>query len=57
MKDTLENMDDDIAGKELLALLKLDGFGHYPDSLFNGIRAMANTVQRAGPKYSLLPAD
>ena len=57
MKDTLENMDNDTEGQKLLAQLKLDGFGHYPDSLFNGIRAMANRLQRTGPKYSLLPAD
>ncbi len=57
MKDTLEHMDNDTEGQELLAQLKLDGFGHYPDSLFNEIRAMANKVQRTGPKYSLLPAD
>jgi len=57
MKDTLENMDNDTEGQKLLAQLKLDGFGHFPDSLFNEIRAMANRVQRTGPKYSLLPAD
>ena len=57
MKSTLENMNQDVTGRALLADLKLDGFGHYPDSLFNGIRAMANRVQRTGPKYSLLPAD
>ena len=57
MKNTLEGMDEDTNGKALLAQLKLDGFGHYPDSLFNGIRAMANKLQRTGPKYSLLPAD
>ncbi len=57
MKDTLESMDEDLTGKELLSRLKLDGFGHYSDSLFNEIRAMANTVQRAGSKYSILPID
>lgn len=57
MKDTLENMDNDSDGKALLARLKLDGFGHYPDSLFNEIRAMANTIQKTGSKYSMLPTD
>jgi len=57
MNDTLENMENDTEGQKLLAQLKLDGFGHYPDSLFNEIRAMANKVQRTGPKYSLQPAD
>lgn len=54
MKDTLENMDEDPAGMELLARLKLDGFDHYPDSLFNEIRAMANTVQRTDSKRPML---
>jgi phosphonate transport system substrate-binding protein len=45
MKNTLEKMDQDPAGKSLLAQLKLDGFGNYSDSLFNGIRALANKVQ------------
>ena len=49
MKSTLENMNQDVAGKALLAELKLDGFGHYPDSLFNEIRAMAKTIQRTIP--------
>lgn len=57
MKDTLENMHNDAEGQKRLAQLRLDGFGHYPDSLFSKIRAMANKVQRTGPKYSLLPAD
>ena len=57
MKDTLESMDEDLTGKELLSRLKLDGFGHYSDSLFNEIRAMANTVQRSDSKYSILPFD
>lgn len=54
MKDTLENMNRDSTGKLLLGQLKLDGFGHYPDSLFNGIRAMANTVQNLEPKLTTL---
>ena len=45
MKTTLENMHQDVTGKALLSQLKLDGFGNYPDSLFNEIRAMANRVQ------------
>jgi phosphonate transport system substrate-binding protein len=45
MKTTLENMNHDAAGSALLSQLKLDGFGDYPDSLFNEIRAMANRVQ------------
>ncbi len=57
MKYTLESMDEDPAGRELLARLKLDGFGHYSDSLFNEIRAMANTIQRADSKLSTLPSD
>lgn len=54
MKNTLENMNQDSTGKSLLGQLKLDGFGHYPDSLFNGIRAMANTVQSLQPKFATL---
>ena len=46
MKSTLENMNQDVDGKALLARLKLDGFGNYPDSLFNGIRDNAKIVQR-----------
>ena len=57
MKSTLENMNQDVTGKALLAKLKLDGFGHFPDSLFNEIRAMAISIQRANPEYSLLPTD
>ncbi len=49
MKTTLESMNQDVAGKALLAELKLDGFGHYPDSLFNDIRAMAKSIQRSIP--------
>jgi phosphonate transport system substrate-binding protein len=57
MKSTLENMNQDVIGKALLAKLKLDGFGHFPDSLFNEIRAMAISIQTANPEYSLLPTD
>lgn len=57
MKNTLENMDEDLTGKTLLAQLKLDGFSHYPDSLFNEIRTMANTIQRSDAKLSMLPTD
>ncbi|MCU7875460.1 MAG: PhnD/SsuA/transferrin family substrate-binding protein [Candidatus Thiodiazotropha sp. (ex Lucinoma borealis)] len=57
MKSTLENMDEDSAGKELLERLKLDGFGHFSDSLFNEIRAMAYKTHRADPIYSMLPTD
>jgi len=49
MKRTLESMNQDVTGKALLAELKLDGFGHYPDSLFNEIRAMAKAIQRTIP--------
>lgn len=45
MKSALENMSGDSAGKALLSQLKLDGFGDFPDSLFNEIRAMAFKVQ------------
>ena len=51
MKVVLEDMKNDTPGKAILAQLMLDGFGDYPDSLFNEIRAMANTIQRASPKY------
>jgi hypothetical protein len=57
MKTTLENMDEDVDGKALLAQLKLDGFGYYSDSLFNGIRAIANKVQRLRPVFSTLTSD
>ena len=49
MKSTLENMNQDVDGKALLARLKLDGFGDYPDSLFNGIRANLKAIQRNTP--------
>ena len=45
MKFALEDMNSDTAGKALLSQLKLDGFGDYPDSLFNEIRGMAFRVQ------------
>lgn len=54
MKTTLEGMDEDVAGKALLAQLKLDGFGYYPDSLFNGIRVIANKVKTVHPSFSAL---
>jgi phosphonate transport system substrate-binding protein len=57
MKTTLENMDEDVDGKALLVQLKLDGFGYYPNSLFNGIRAIANKVQRLRPVFSTLTSD
>ena len=49
MKSTLENMNQDENGKALLAKLKLDGFGDYPDSLFDGIRANLKAIQRITP--------
>lgn len=45
MKVTLESMSLDSGGKALLAQLKLDRFGDFPDSLYNEIRAMANRTQ------------
>ena len=54
MKNTLEGMHEDQAGKSLLSQLKLDRFGHYSDSLFNGIRALANTVQNLDSNYATL---
>jgi phosphonate transport system substrate-binding protein len=57
MQDTLENMDKEADGRALLERLKLDGFGEYPDTLFNEIRAMANSTQGANLKLSLLPVD
>jgi phosphonate transport system substrate-binding protein len=57
MRDTLENMDKELDGRALLERLKLDGFGEYPDTLFNEIRAMANSTQGANLKLSLLPVD
>jgi phosphonate transport system substrate-binding protein len=57
MKITLENMNKDLAGKELLERLKLDGFAHQSDSLFNDIRAMANVVNKSVPNYLTLPSD
>jgi phosphonate transport system substrate-binding protein len=57
MKTTLEHMDEDVDGKALLAQLKLDGFGYYPDSLFNGIRAVADKIQRLRPVFSTLTSD
>lgn len=57
MKTTLENMDDDIAGKALLAQLKLDGFGQYSYSLYSGIKVMANKVQKVDFNVNGLPSD
>jgi len=57
MQDTLKNMDKELDGRALLERLKLDSFGEYPDTLFNGIRAMANSTQGANLKLSLLPVD
>jgi hypothetical protein len=57
MKTTLENMNKDVTGKALLAQLKLDGFAYYPDSLFNGIRAIAGKVQSVDHNFSTLTAD
>ncbi|MES9947158.1 substrate-binding domain-containing protein [Candidatus Thiodiazotropha sp. CDECU1] len=57
MKSTLERMDEDSAGKALLENLKLDGFGHFSDSLFNDIRAMVYKIKRSDPIYSMLPTD
>jgi len=54
IKTTLEDMDKDVAGQALLTQLKLDDFGSYPDSLFNGIRAIANKVKTVHPSYSAL---
>ena len=57
MKNTLESMHQNPAGKSLLSQLKLDGFGDYPDSLFNGIRATANTIQNLDSRYAGLAND
>ncbi len=54
MKNTLEGMHEDLAGKSLLSQLKLDRFGDYPDSLFNGIRVIANSVQNLDSNYTTL---
>ena len=56
MKSILENMDDDIAGKALLAQLKLDGFGQYSDSLYSGIKVMVNKVQKVDFNLNGLPS-
>ncbi|MES9862754.1 MAG: phosphate/phosphite/phosphonate ABC transporter substrate-binding protein [Candidatus Thiodiazotropha sp. LLP2] len=57
MKSTLEDMDKDSIGKTLLARLKLDGFGHFSDSLFNGIRASVNATQRTGLMPAMIATD
>lgn len=54
MKATLENMNEDAAGKELLAQLKLDGFGNYSDLLYDDIRVMAKKVQQVGTNFNHL---
>lgn len=56
MKETLENMNREPTGKGLLDHLKLDGFGHFPDSLFNDIRAMADKVIQTDAHHSI-PTD
>ena len=45
MKETLENMDTDPQGKILLARLKLDGFDNFSDSIYEGIKIMAENMQ------------
>ncbi|MCG8068504.1 MAG: PhnD/SsuA/transferrin family substrate-binding protein [Candidatus Thiodiazotropha taylori] len=57
MKQTLENMHKDPIGKRLLARLKLDGFDHYSDSLFNGIRALAKTTKRNELMTQIIATD
>ncbi len=57
MKNILEDMDTDPVGRALLSQLKLDGFGDYPDSLFNEIRAMVNAVQRVNSMQSMYPVN
>ena len=57
MKSTLEKMNQDPAGKSLLAQLKLDGFGGFSDSLFNSIRALASKVQNIGSISSRLVTE
>jgi hypothetical protein len=47
-------MDEDVEGIALLAQLKLDGFDNFPDSLFNGIRAIANRVKPVHSSFSAL---
>jgi phosphonate transport system substrate-binding protein len=54
MKTTLEDMDKDVTGQALLTQLKLDDFASYSDSLFNGIRAIANKVKTVHPSFSAL---
>ena len=54
MKNTLEGMHEDVSGKALLGQLKLDGFHYYPDSLFNGIRGVANKVKSVHSNFSAL---
>ncbi len=46
MKNTLQDMDQDKTGKNLLERLKLDSFDNFPDSIYNEIRAIANLIQR-----------
>ncbi len=57
MKSTLENMDHDLTGKSLLSQLKLDGFGDYSDSLFNGIRALANKNKNIGSMSAIFATE
>ena len=49
MKAVLMGMSSDPHGRILLEALKLDGFGDFPPSLFDGIRDMATRVQKALP--------
>ena len=52
MKETLQHMDRDDTGRSLLGQLKLDGFEPQPDSLFSGIRAIANDVRQYQSRFS-----
>lgn len=49
MRSVLMSMKDDPGGVEFLNGLKLDGFGNFPDSIFDSIREMAERTQKAQP--------
>ena len=57
IKEALQNMNRDDAGRSLLGQLKLDGFELQPDSLFRGIRAIATEVRRYQSRFSAPLSD
>lgn len=48
LRRALTTMSEDAAGRDVLAMLQLDGFAHTPASLFDAIAAKMDLVRRVG---------